>query len=333
MLQALADSASIAMEAVSVISNLEARLDERTEALERSRAELEVANRELESFSVSVAHDLRSPLIAIEGFRQIMLESCAHTYDEENREYLARIGSAVTRMQRVIEDLLCLSKVSLQPLERSAIDLSAMARELADGFEEQSADREIEFVIPEGLVAVGDRGLVRIGGRKPAFERVQIHFATPCGAHRGRRMRDCQWRYRSLRAGQRGGLRFALRGQALQALQPSAYAGGISGARNWAGDSAANRAAARRQVVGGSPGRPRRDFLLHYPNAGRATPRVKAQSSIRLRESAAKACAGHIVELVRGAIENRIGSTVSAADRRPDAFAHVPAWQGPRHLL
>jgi signal transduction histidine kinase len=162
LLQALADSTSIAMEAVDLFANLEQRVEDRTQELNRSNAALGVANRELEAFSYSVAHDLRSPLIAIEGFRQILLESCAQTFDEESREYLARIGTAVTRMHRLIEDLLSLSKVSLAPMVRAPIDLSDMARAITASLRERAPSRDIHFVITEGLMAVGDPELVRI---------------------------------------------------------------------------------------------------------------------------------------------------------------------------
>ena len=121
LLQALADSTSIAMEAVDLFTKLERRVAERTEELERTPCRARSARTASSRRSpYSVAHDLRSPLIAIEGFRQVLLESCAHTFDEESREYLARIGSAVTRMHRLIEDLLGLSKVSLRAAERGS---------------------------------------------------------------------------------------------------------------------------------------------------------------------------------------------------------------------
>jgi len=162
LLQALADSTSIAIEAVDLFTNLERRVTERTEELDRNAAQLEMANRELEAFSYSVAHDLRSPLIAIDGFRSLLLESCAQTFDEESREYLARIGTSVTRMHRLIEDLLSLSKVSLCPINRAPVDLSSIAREIMWNLRERTPERLMEFVIADDLVVEGDPDLLRI---------------------------------------------------------------------------------------------------------------------------------------------------------------------------
>jgi signal transduction histidine kinase len=162
LLQALADSTSIAMEAVDLFGNLERRVAERTEELDRHAAALKDANQELEAFSYSVAHDLRSPLIAIEGFRQVLLESCAHTFDEDSREYLARIGSAVTRMNRLIEDLLSLSKVSLAAMVRQPVNLSMLGQEIIATLHERSGPRNVEFVAPEELSVEGDPALLHI---------------------------------------------------------------------------------------------------------------------------------------------------------------------------
>jgi signal transduction histidine kinase/CheY-like chemotaxis protein len=162
LLQALADSASIAIEAVELFLTLERRAIERTEELKRNTAQLEVAHRELETFSHSVAHDLRSPLIAIDGFCNLLFESCAQTFDEESREYLARISTASARMHRLIEGLSSLSKVSLAPMHRAPVDLSSIAREAMWSLRERSPERLMEFVIAEDLTVEGDADLLRI---------------------------------------------------------------------------------------------------------------------------------------------------------------------------
>lgn len=161
LLQALADSASIAIEAADLFSNLEQRVAERTTALHLRSNELEVVNKELEAFSYSVAHDLRSPLIAIDGYCQVLLETCAQTFDEESREYLARIGTSVTRMHRLIEDLLSLSRISQAPMQRMAVDLSSVAREISWDLRERDTERTLEFIVADGLIVQGDPGLLR----------------------------------------------------------------------------------------------------------------------------------------------------------------------------
>jgi len=162
LLHALADSVSIALEAAAVLHSLEDRLNERGEELERNTAQLEAANRELETFSNSVAHDLRSPLLAIDGFCNVLLEHCAQTFDEDSREYLARISTAATRMHRLIEDLLSLSKVTLAPMHRTPVDLSSLARETMWSLRERTPERLMDFVIADDLVVEGDPELLRL---------------------------------------------------------------------------------------------------------------------------------------------------------------------------
>lgn len=162
LLQALADSTSIALEAVDVFTNLERRVAERTEELKRRSAELELLNRELEAFSYSVAHDLRAPLITIDGFAQVLAETARGTLDDASRSHLGHIQTSVSRMHRLIEDLLGLAKIMRAPLAKTRIDLSAMADEIGSLLRGSAPARRSEFRIAPGLIAEGDAGLVRI---------------------------------------------------------------------------------------------------------------------------------------------------------------------------
>jgi signal transduction histidine kinase/CheY-like chemotaxis protein len=162
VLQALADSTSVAMEAVDVFTNLENRVQERTEQLHQRSAELERLNHELEAFSYSVAHDLRSPLITIDGFSQLLLENVSAPFDRSRQDQLERISGAARRMHSLIDDLLSLSKIIRAPMRRMLVDLSALARETAAVVRERERARKLDLIIAEGVTAYGDPGLLRI---------------------------------------------------------------------------------------------------------------------------------------------------------------------------
>src|SRR5205085_11814007 len=85
---------------------------QRQRELERAKEAAELANRELESFSYSVAHDLRAPLRSIDGFSQALLEDCADKLDAEGRKHLAFVRSSAQLMAQLIDDMLTLSRVS-----------------------------------------------------------------------------------------------------------------------------------------------------------------------------------------------------------------------------
>ena len=130
--------------------------------LEETNRELEGANKELEAFSYSVSHDLRAPLRSIEGFSQILLEDYADELDEEGRSYVARVRAASRRMALLIDALLDLSRVTRTEMRRRTVDLSALARDIAEELRKSQPEREVEFVIEGGLLANGDARLLRL---------------------------------------------------------------------------------------------------------------------------------------------------------------------------
>lgn len=92
------------------------------------RAQLEAANRELETFSYSVSHDLRAPLRSIQGFSRILLQDCRDRLDETSHDALRRICKATPCMERLIDPMLALSRVTRSELHHEVVDLSSISR-------------------------------------------------------------------------------------------------------------------------------------------------------------------------------------------------------------
>jgi PAS domain S-box-containing protein len=140
-------------------------ITESRRAAERVRAArdaAENANRELEAFSYSVAHDLRAPLRAIAGFSATLLEDYAGGLDEKAREYLARSRNAAAAMGNLIDDLLELSRLSRVEVRRERVDVSAKVRSVVGQLLAAQPGRDVELVVADGLVANADRALLRI---------------------------------------------------------------------------------------------------------------------------------------------------------------------------
>jgi light-regulated signal transduction histidine kinase (bacteriophytochrome) len=128
----------------------------------QSQAAAEAANRELEAFSYSVAHDLRAPLRGIDGFSQALLDDYADKVDEEGRRHLTFLRESAQQMGRLIDDLLGLSRVTRAELRRLPVDLSALARNVAAQLTMAQPDRQVEIVIGDGIGVEGDAPLLRI---------------------------------------------------------------------------------------------------------------------------------------------------------------------------
>jgi len=132
-----------------------------TEAvLRRANAEAAASNRELEAFSYSVAHDLRSPLRSIDGFSQAILEDNADQLDAQGKGNLARVRAASQRMGHLIDSLLSLSRVSRTELKRERVDLTRVARAVAGRLQDADERRKVEVVVHDGLMVDGDANLL-----------------------------------------------------------------------------------------------------------------------------------------------------------------------------
>ncbi len=125
-------------------------------------AKAAAANQEMEAFSYSVSHDLRSPLRAIEGFSRELQDNCEKVLNDRSKEDLRLILSATQRMGQLIDDLLKLSHLSRGDLVRQRLNVSAMAAEVVAGLRLASPQRSVDVHIAPGLFAEADPNLVRI---------------------------------------------------------------------------------------------------------------------------------------------------------------------------
>jgi len=132
---------------------LEQRVVQRT-------AQLEAANKELESFSYTVSHDLRSPLARIEGYAELLLSEHFDILDEEGKHYLDRIVNSVSFMSQLIEDLLKLSRVTRSEMNFLPVNLSTIAKNITDTLIESDPKRKAEISIQKNLRTNGDRHLL-----------------------------------------------------------------------------------------------------------------------------------------------------------------------------
>jgi light-regulated signal transduction histidine kinase (bacteriophytochrome) len=132
------------------------------EALRRSNVAAEAANRELEAFSYSVAHDLRAPLRSIDGFSHALLEDYGDKLDEDGKTHLRYVREAAQHMAQLITDLLSLSRVTRADFQRASLDLAALSRKTLAILARNHPARAVEAVMPAQLEVFGDVRLLEI---------------------------------------------------------------------------------------------------------------------------------------------------------------------------
>lgn len=139
----------------SLNESLEHRIQERTQ-------ELEASNRELAAFSYSVSHDLRAPVRTINAFMEMFYEDFGEQIPKEAFDTLDRIKRSGKKLDKLIEDMLGLAKVSSADMLRQKIDISALVDYEAQLLREQDPDRQVDINVEPGLEVWGDKGLIEI---------------------------------------------------------------------------------------------------------------------------------------------------------------------------
>lgn len=154
LIQALADSTSLAFENVALVQGLESRVQHRT-------AELQEANRELEAFSFSVSHDLRAPLRAIQGYGELLAKT-EPALEGEAALFLSHIRQSALRMNTLIDDMLSLSKLTRSDVRRQPVGIGTMAREILARLRQTSPGRAPRVMVDDSLTAEADPALLRL---------------------------------------------------------------------------------------------------------------------------------------------------------------------------
>lgn len=151
---------------------LEQRIKERTH-------QLEIANKELESFSYSVAHDLRAPLRALSGFSQILIEDYAGTLDANATGYLNRIHTAGERMGELVDDLLKLSRVARTEMKSETFSLSDLAKKIHADLQQREPERTVTMITDTNIVAQGDPRLLEVALENLLINAWKFTLGTP----------------------------------------------------------------------------------------------------------------------------------------------------------
>ena len=142
-------------------AELESRVKERTKELSEANEALQAANKELESFSYSVSHDLRAPLLTIDGFSRMVLKGYVDKLDDEGRRKLNVICSSTKQMGQLIDDLLAFSRLSRKEMVNANVDMDALVRSAWKELTLLSPERRIQLSIKRLPDAMGDQALIK----------------------------------------------------------------------------------------------------------------------------------------------------------------------------
>ncbi|HKS37828.1 MAG TPA: ATP-binding protein [Verrucomicrobiae bacterium] len=154
LLQALADSTSVAMENVQLYAGLERKVADRT-------SQLQTLNEELEAFSYSVSHDLRAPLRHIDAYTQILQDEAAGTLSAASQRHLSIINEAARKMSALIDDLLEFSRMGRAKLRRRRVNMGTLVAAVLAEMEPETKDRAISWEIGDLPEVEGDGTLVK----------------------------------------------------------------------------------------------------------------------------------------------------------------------------
>ena len=145
----------------AALLNLVEDLNLKSEELQRSTAQLEVANKELEAFSYSVSHDLRAPLRAISGFVSILMEDYERVLDEEGKRICNIIHSNAIKMGQLIDDLLSFSRLIRSELHHSKVNMDSLVKSVISDFETNHDLSKKKLIVHDLPESFGDANLLK----------------------------------------------------------------------------------------------------------------------------------------------------------------------------
>lgn len=149
-------------EDITDAKNAQEKIEILNEQLQAQVQHLNSLNKELEAFSYSVSHDLRTPLRSIDGFSQAILEDCGAQLDETGKRYLSRVQEGSRQMAQLIEDMLTLSRLTRGEVKKESTNLSDLVFGIVHELQAQQPERQVAFKIQEGVIAEADKRLMQI---------------------------------------------------------------------------------------------------------------------------------------------------------------------------
>lgn len=161
ILQPLSEQLAIALHNAHLYEQVQSYAAEMERRVAERTAQLETANRELEAFSYSVSHDLRAPLRAVDGFARILLDEYRDKLDEEGRRLLHVIREGAAQMGQMINDILAFSRAGRFELNRSTVDMTALARGVAAELCPLEEGRTVNITVHDLPAAHGDPAMLR----------------------------------------------------------------------------------------------------------------------------------------------------------------------------
>ncbi len=161
VLQIMADQLAVAIQNARLIEAVRASNEELELRVKDRTAKLEAANQELEAFSYSVSHDLRTPLRAIHGYSNILMEDFADTLSEDARSLLLKVRANALKMGALIDDILEFSRMGRKAIQKQSVEVARILPEIIEDFRTEIEARRIQLKIDPLPLMVADPGLIR----------------------------------------------------------------------------------------------------------------------------------------------------------------------------